>query len=198
MAEEVTGEMIDALNLFVEEVQALVGSEVVKRLNGERETVRVKWADPSSPAPGGPVGDPRALHAASRILRFLEDRGEPTCLVNMDALFQRLPLSPALASRFQDIRLQTEDYLDTLALDAPVLLNGQTLKRRDLASIFVWGGLSGTDAEKRVLFEGLRENGALFAELEGAFLETLASLSLGLTHLASLCDQALIEIVRAS
>src|SRR3989304_211674 len=130
MAEEVTGEMIDALNLFVEEVQALVGSEFVKRLNGERETVRVKWADPSSPAPGGPVGDPRALHAASRILRFLEDRGEPPCLVNMDALFQRLPLSPALASRFQDIRLQTEYCLTTLAVDAPVLLNGQTLKRR--------------------------------------------------------------------
>ncbi len=198
MAENAGEIPIDALGLFVEEVHALLTLDFVHRLNADRGSVRVRWQGREPVGAPAAASDPRALHAARRILRFLEDKEDPTSVGNMDPLFEKLPVSLALRTRFTDLRVQTEDYLDTIAVDAPVLYSGHVMTRRDLLSIFVEGGLARQDAGKRALFEGLCENAELFAMLEGAFLETLASLCLGLTHLASLCDQALTEIVEAS
>ena len=89
------------------------------------------------------------MHLLSRLDTSYKDN-EQTSFRNMEKHFPSAPLDPILQQKFVQLRKEMNEHLDG---ETHINFNGEKLTRRRIMDVFVYGGLSHANEEKRRLWK---------------------------------------------
>lgn len=117
---------------------------------------------------------------------FIQDK-EATSFANMEKLYLGAPLDPGLQKKFVTIRKEVNEYLNK---PTNLKLNEETFTNRRLMEIFIFGGFSHANEEKRRVYKTLMGSmgGLLF---ENEFLRILRDIHIAIAYMKSLNEEAL-------
>jgi len=131
--------------------------------------------------------DEEAIDAFVLTFRFFIQNNEPTSLGNMEKFYLEAPIEPGLQQEFVNLRKEVNEYLDG---SINISLNGEALTRRRLMEVFVFGGLSHANEEKRIIYKTMMSSyGAMLFENEA--LVILRNIHVAIAFIKSLNEKAL-------
>lgn len=128
-----------------------------------------------------------AIDAFVLTFRYFIQDNERTSFGNMEKFYLEAPLDPALQQKFVKIRKEVNEYLDK---PTNLTFNNETLTNRRLMEIFIFGGFSHANEEKRRIYKTLMGSmgGLLF---ENEFLRILRNIHVAIAYMKSLNEEAL-------
>lgn len=128
-----------------------------------------------------------AIDAFVLTFRYFIQDNEATSFANMERFYLESPLDPGLQQKFVNIRKEVNEYLNK---PTNLKLNEETFTNRRLMEIFIFGGFSHANEEKRRLYLTLMGSmGGLFFENE--FLTILRNIQVAIAYMKSLNEEAL-------
>jgi hypothetical protein len=103
-----------------------------------------------------------AIDAFLFTFRFFYHDKEKMSFRYMATLYNELPISDILKKDFHEIRGNINSLLDS---SAPIVIKGESLLRRKIFEVLLWGGLSRANKEKKQLYDCWRDRYPLLLTL---------------------------------
>jgi hypothetical protein len=128
-----------------------------------------------------------AIDAFVLTFRYFIQDNEATSFANMEKFYLEAPLDADLQQKFVTIRKEVNEYLNK---PTNLKLNEESLTNRRLMEIFIFGGFSHANEEKRRIYKTLMGSmGGLFFENE--FLRILRNIHIAIAYIKTLNEEAL-------
>jgi hypothetical protein len=129
-----------------------------------------------------------AIDAFALTFRYFIQDNEQTSFRNMEKHYLAAPLDPTLQQKFVQLRKEMNEHLDG---ETHINSDNEQLTRRRIMDVFVYGGLSHANEEKRRLWKTWMNNPFAAAMYENEFLVVLRDIYIGIMMIKNLNDEAL-------
>jgi len=94
--------------------------------------------------------DQHAIDEFVLTLRFFIQDNETTSFRNISKIYSKIPVSAEFKKEFSDLRRELNEYLDS---NTTITINGETLTRRKILDVFVYGNLAHENPDKKQTFD---------------------------------------------
>lgn len=123
--------------------------------------------------------------------RFFIQDNEETSFRKMEQHYLAAPINHALKQRFVDLRRDINHYLDeTVGINE----NGEELTNRKIMDVFIYGGLSHANEEKRRIYLSWINDRFLSQLKEHFFVSTLAAIHTAIALIKNMNEEALKQL----
>jgi hypothetical protein len=189
-----------ALRLFNEKADKLARLSFVEKMNDPNVGFTLSFENLKEG--GSKVTQERrgpeeeAIDAFVNTFRFFIQNNEQSSFDNMEKHYLAAPVDKALKQEFFDMRNRINQYLDVEPITAPnfpftIEYNNEKLTRRRIMDVFVYGGLSHANEEKRRLHKMWINDPFVGKFIEQIFVSTLADVFVAIAHIQGINERAL-------
>ena len=181
-----------ALRLFNEKAEKLARLSFIEKMNHPDAGITIKFDNPKDGTPTvtqerrGP--EEEAIDAFVLTFRYFIQDNEQTSFRNMEQHYLAAPLDPALQQEFVKLRKEINDYLDE---QVNVNYNNEDLTRRRIMDVFVYGGFSHANEEKRRLYKTWMSDPFMAKWIENIFVMTMADIHSAINLIKEMNEKAL-------
>ncbi len=187
MSDQFTDREIEILDIFIESVDELLGSQFLKQSQSNGISTNISWLhDGLSSQQIGPQRE--AVKAFLLTLRFFRQNNEPTSLCNMEDLISGLAIDKQLKDRFRQSRANFNDYLDEPpSTPFPGGCGAET--RRNILDGFLYGVFAHANPKHRRRVKTW-DNAPYSSDVRAQFDLILLQFLIALAALANICRDA--------
>ena len=132
--------------------------------------------------------DEEATDAFVLTFRYFIQDNEHTSFRNMENSYQAAPIEDSLKQKFSELRRQVNEYLDQTT---NINFNGEFLTRRRVMEVFVYGGLSHANEEKRRLYKTWINDPVAGVLFEHEFTTILRNIYIAIQMIKRMNEEAL-------
>ena len=132
--------------------------------------------------------DEEAIDAFVLTFRYFIQDNEQVSFRNMEKHYLAAPINPALQQEFVNLRKEINDYLDE---KVAVNYNNEDLTRRRIMDVFVYGGYSHANEEKRRLYKTWMNDPIVALFIENLFVTILADIHNAIAWIKDINERAL-------
>jgi len=182
---------VETMVLFIEKANKLTTSRFVQYINDNTKGIQVSWKRGGKPSVDWDAPDGEAVDALVLTLRFFIQANERTSLRSMQNILSDPAISQYWRGRYEKVRDQLNEFLDSSPRQMQVGNGGPAFTRRETMEIFVYGGLAHANQQKRRIFEELKKDPFRFPMFEYNFVDTLNEIVNAVGYLAGICDREL-------
>jgi hypothetical protein len=129
-----------------------------------------------------------AIDAFVLTFRYFIQDNEHTSFRNMEKYYLDAPIDPNLQQEFVKLRKEVNEYLDG---KTNINSDGEDLTRRKIMEVFVYGGFSHANEDKRRLYKTWMSNPFAAVMYENEFLVIMANIHLAITMIKTMNEKAL-------
>lgn len=134
--------------------------------------------------------DDDATAAFILTFRFFIQNNEAISFHNMSSLADQDPgLSQEWADKFNGVRDALNNYLDSFGGALAMNVYGETLTRRRIMEVFIYGGFAHANPRRRAEFIDWQQSEPLFAMAKAEFNNILMTYVKATRHIADLCKK---------
>jgi hypothetical protein len=183
--------MIEALRLFNEKADKLDRLSYTQwfRQNRGGFTVRNLGGGLAKAEVRAPNDE--AVDAFVLTLRFFIQNNESISISRIADLYEQSGLSVDLRERVANGRAELNKFLDS---SSQITISGETLAKRRILDVFLWGGLAHANVEKKKTFDQWVSDPILFPVMQMAFHSVIVELLRFILWLRSVNDSAFEEL----
>jgi hypothetical protein len=181
-----------ALRLFDEKAEKLSRLSFMEKMRHPDSGVTIKIENLKNG--GSTVSQERrgpeeeAIDAFVLTFRYFIQDNETTSFRNMEQHYLAAPVDAALKEEFKKLRREINEYLDE---PVGINYNNEDLTRRRIMDVFVYGGFSHANEEKRRLYKTWMSDPFMASFIENLFLQTIADIHNAIVLIKNLNDKAL-------
>lgn len=137
-----------------------------------------------------------AIEAFVHTFRFFIQNNEQSSFANMEQHYLAAPVDDSLKQEFVDMRNWINQHLDAEPIMVPgfpftIDYNNEKLTRRRIMDVFVYGGLSHANEEKRRLHKTWINDPFIGKFIELVFVSTLADIFAAIARIKAINERAL-------
>jgi len=188
-------ENLEKLKLFNEKADKLNRSDLIKQLSsigtGVRYTFNFKNNDPVKievklPSEG-------AIDAFMNNYRFFCQNNEGSSFINMQSVYDSLPISPEKKELFNCARRELNEFLDSPP-EINFIFNNRQVQRREILDTLMYGLIVHSNKEKREKVKSWRNDPLLFPMILQVFSRILGGLLVKIIKVQRLNKEVIREL----
>jgi hypothetical protein len=180
---------ITSLNLFIEKADRLAVSNFVKNTIGG-SGVNLTWSvgKPATVTRAGP--DRENIDAFVLTFRFFIQDNERISLHKFSDVFHSPFVQPDETADFDSVRTQINAFLDS----ATMFDLGGRISRREMMDVFIYGGLSHANPQKKARYDGWMADSLLAPFMQNEFVVILFEVLNAIVYIKNRSDIVLRRI----
>jgi len=135
--------------------------------------------------------DEESIDAFVLTYRFFCQNTEMSSFENMEAVYEKLPISQQRKDSFKNARGQFNAWLDSIP---SIEIENVILTRREILDIFIYGGLAHANKKKKEIFDQWMSDPLLSLFMTNEFVSILRKVMDFIIHIRNLNDEVIREL----
>ncbi len=176
-AEKLKNLSFTKITLFKQQSSVSISAKVGKPVNVRRK---------------GP--DEEAIDAFVLTFRFFIQDNEKSSFRNLKKTYEGLPIPQQKKDLFNLVRKWLNEFLDSNSI---LVINGKPLSNRHILEVFIYGGLSHANEEKKKEYDMWMSNPILKPLVENEFVYILGAVLQYILYIKSLNEEVIKEIEKS-
>ena len=184
-------DFINALNLFNEKAEKLRRCSFTKSVFEQERVMRLYYKEDGNLKGELEKPDEESIDAFVLTYRFFCQNNEMSSFENMEAVYEKLPISQQRKDSFKNARGQFNAWLDSIP---SIEIENVILTRREILDIFIYGGLAHANKKKKEIFDQWMSDPLLSLFMTNEFVSILRKVMDFIIHIRNLNDEVIREL----
>lgn len=184
-------EDLEALELFNTKAEILRNSSFLKFLLEQKSGITIAWEKDKPITTETRWPDDEATRAFILTFRFFYQDNERCSIRNIAGIYDDLPISERKKDWFENSRSNLNKFLDS---ESPAKVNNETITRRDILEMFMYGELAHVNRKKKELLDRWMSHPLIDIVVYNEFIYILSAVLGFIEYIRNLNEEVMKEL----